>query len=153
VAPAACAVGQQGPEVEMARHHRAEQDGTNVVRLPEAAARQPRPRVRHPAARNPHFEDLLCRALAARLLVELRYDAEIEPRLFAPHLVYRSTTGRINVGGTQIHNPGQPENSYEPRLFEVGLIRTLRLTDTNFRPDQRFRRDEPQFHEGVICAL
>ena len=123
----------------MARRHRAEDAGTNVVRLPDAAARQPRPRVDQPAARNPHFEDLLCRAIAGRFLVELRYDAEIEPRLFAPHLVYRSTTGRINVGGTQIHNPGQPEDSYEPRLFEVGLIRTLRLTDTSFRPDCRFR--------------
>ena len=134
----------------MPRERRTERNEAEVVPL-----RGPRSRLTDdaPAARNPHFEDLLCRAVAGRLLVELRYDSEIEPRLFGPHLVYRSTTGRINVAGTQIHNPGQPEDSYVPRLVEIGLIRTLRLTDTSFRPDRRFQRDEPQFHEGVICAL
>jgi hypothetical protein len=140
-------------EAAMPRDRRMECSDAEVVPLAGRLRQRSRPAQDLPAARNLHFEELLCRAVAARLLVELRYDAEVEPRLFAPHLVYRSTTGRINVGGTQIHNPGQPEDSYEPRLFEVGLIRTLRLTDTSFRPDNRFRRDEPQFHEGVICAL
>ena len=134
----------------MARNRRAEEGGATVVRLAGAAPalRRPRAAEPRPAARNPHFEALLCRAVAERLLVELRYDAEVEPRLFAPHLVYRSTTGRINVGGTQVYNPGQPEDSFEPRLFEVGLVRTLRLTDTSFRPDRRFRPDEPRSRTG-----
>ncbi len=76
------------------------------------------------------------------------------PRLFAPHIVYRSTTGRINVGGTQVVNPNQPAgDAFEPRMFEVGLIRTLRLTDTSFRPDPRFGPAEPRFREGVICSV
>src|SRR5690242_10444423 len=40
--------------------------------------------------RNPHFEELLCRAVAERLLVELRYDNDPAARLFAPHVVYES---------------------------------------------------------------
>ena len=97
----------------MLRDRRMERSDAEVVPLAGRLRQRSRPAQDLPAARNLHFEELLCRAVAARLLVELRYDAEVEPRLFAPHLVYRSTTGRINVGGTQIHNPGQPEDSYE----------------------------------------
>lgn len=106
-----------------------------------------------PAPRNLHFEHLLCQAVAGRLLVELRYDNDLQPRLFAPHIVYHSTTGRINVGGTQVENPQQPLDSFEPRIFEIGLIRTLRLTDTNFRPDRRFDPQDPLFRHGIICSV
>ena len=106
-----------------------------------------------PAERQLRFEELLCRAIADRVLVELRYDNEVLPRLFAPHVVYRSTTGKINVSGTQLLNPDQPENSYEPRIFEIGLIRTLRLTDTSFRPDARVDPEDPRYRNGVICAV
>jgi hypothetical protein len=132
--------------------------GTGVVELateggrPVRARREPRPE-ELPAERHARFEDLLCRAIAERVLVELRYDAEVPARLFAPHVVYRSTTGRINVSGTQLLNPGQPEDSYEPRIFEIGLIRTLRLTDTNFRPDARVDPEDPRYRNGVICAV
>ena len=106
-----------------------------------------------PAPRNPQFEERLCDAVALRLLVEVRYDAEVMPRLFAPHLVYLSPTGRINAGGTQVHNPGQPDDAFEPRLFEIGMIRTLRLTDTSFRPDPGFQPDEPRFKGRVFCSV
>lgn len=105
-----------------------------------------------PAARYRRFEQLLCQAVRDRVLVELRYDNEVLPRLFAPHVVYRSTTGRINVAGTQLLNPGQPEDIYEPRIFEVGLIRTVRLTDTRFRPDARVDPNDPRYRNGVICS-
>ena len=137
----------------MARSSRAGDSGAKVVELTaEAERRKPKPADR-PAPRNPPFESMLCRAVAERLLVELRYDAELAPRLFAPHIVYRSTTGRINVGGTQIANPSQPEDVFEPRIFEIGLIRTLRLTDTSFRPDARFNPEQPRFQEQVICSV
>lgn len=137
----------------MARSDRAEEGGAKVVELAaEAERRKSRPGDR-PARRNPPFEAMLCRAVAERLLVELRYDSEVVPRLFAPHLVYRASTGRVNVAGTQVDNPNQPGDVFEPRMFEIGLIRTLRLTDTSFRPDARFSPDEPRFREGVICSV
>jgi hypothetical protein len=131
--------------------NRANAEGNNVVDL--GAARRGAGAARRPAPRNPRCEEQLCDAVARRLLVEVRYDAEVMPRLFAPHLVYLSPTGRINVGGTQVHNPGQPDDAFEPRLFEIGLIRTLRLTDTSFRPDPGFRPDEPRFKGRVICSV
>jgi hypothetical protein len=105
------------------------------------------------APRNRQFEELLCRAVSARLLVELRYDNDAAPRLFAPHTVYRSTTRRVNVGGTQVENPSRPLEGFEHRVFEVALIRTLRLTDTHFRPDAPFDPEDPRYVNGVICAV
>jgi hypothetical protein len=142
-------VSQRVEEVDVARggSGRAEGGGAEV-----GLRRKPGPADR-PARRNPQFEGMLCRAVAERLLVELRYDSEVVPRLFAPHLVYESTTGRVNVAGTQVENPNQPDDAFEPRIFEVGLIRTLRLTDTSFRPDARFSPEEPRFHQRVICSV
>ena len=127
-------------------------DGTTGQEWPRRPPGGARLRDR-PAPRNEHFEELLCRAVAARALVELRYDDDPAPRLFAPHAVYRSTTGRMNVGGTQVDNPAASLDRFEPRVFEIGLIRTLRLTDTNFRPDARFSPEEPRFQEGVVCSV
>jgi hypothetical protein len=73
----------------MARDGRAEQGGASVVTLTEATTARRGADAPQPASRNQHFERLLCRAVAERLLVELRYDSEIAPRLFTPHLVYR----------------------------------------------------------------
>jgi hypothetical protein len=106
-----------------------------------------------PAERQLRFEELLCRAIADRVLVELRYDNEVLPRLFAPHVVYRSTTGKINIAGLQLINPGQPQDVYEPRIFEIGLVRTLRLTDTTFRPEGWADPEDPRYRNGIICSV
>jgi hypothetical protein len=106
-----------------------------------------------PAPRNPRFEEILCRAVTERLVVELRYTNDPSPRLFAPHAVYTSTVGRTNVFGTQVENPAQPLDLYEPRIFEVGQIRILRLTDTSFRPDHRFEPGDPRFRNGIVCSV
>ena len=123
-----------------------------VSSLVEAA---PRPgRQEEAAPRNPHFEELLCRAVRDRLLVELRYDREPRPRLFAPHAVYESTLGRLNVAGVQYDNPQQPGGDRnEHRIFQIGLIRTLRITDTYFRPDVRVDPDDPRYRNGIVCSV
>ena len=121
-------------------------------RLARSTPGTPRP-ADHPAPRNPRFEELLCRAVTERLLVELRYTNDPAPRLFAPHAVYTSTVGRTNVFGTQVENPAQPLDIYEPRIFEVGQLRTLRLTDTSFRPDHRFEPGDPRFRNGIVCSV
>lgn len=40
-----------------------------------------------------------------------------------------------------------------PLEAEIGLIRTLRLTDTNFRPNTRVSPEEPRFQEEVVCSV
>ena len=143
----------RGPDIiEFARRAEAYDrpgDGGRPERMPPA--RRPAPVPIQP--RNPHFEGLLCRAVDQRLLVELRYDDDPAPRLFAPHVVYESTLGRLNVAGTQYENPAQPLDRNEPRIFQIGLIRTLRLTDTYFRPDWRTDPGDPRYRNGILCAV
>lgn len=113
-----------------------------------------RPQQERTAPRNPQFEELLCRAIGEHVLVELRYDREPRPRLFAPHAVYESTLGRLNVAGVQYDNPQQPGGDRnEHRIFQVGLIRTLRITDTYFRPDVRVDPDDPRYRNGIVCSV
>ncbi len=54
----------------------AEDGGAQVVELAAEAERRRKPRpADRPARPNPRFEGMLCRAVAERLLVELRYDS------------------------------------------------------------------------------
>jgi hypothetical protein len=106
-----------------------------------------------PAQRRPEIEGALCEAIAKLLLVEFRYKDDMAFRLFAPYAVYHSPKDKVLVTGTQIDNPGDPLDRYVPRNFEVGLIRDLNVTSTNFQPDPRFNRFDPKFEHGVICAI
>lgn len=125
--------------------------GGGALGLAEAPVR---PQQERTAPRNPQFEELLCRAIGEHVLVELRYDREQYPRLFAPHAVYESTLGRLNVAGVQYDNPQQPGGDRnEHRIFQVGLIRTLRITDTYFRPDVRVDPDDPRYRNGIVCSV
>ncbi|HJU16408.1 MAG TPA: hypothetical protein VJ770_08050 [Stellaceae bacterium] len=99
------------------------------------------------------LESALCRAIQERLLVRLEYDRDFAPRLFAPHAVYRSTRNKINVSGTQIENPMQPLDSFEPRIFEIGRIRACEITFHHFQPDTWFDRLDPRYQNGIICSV
>ena len=77
----------RGPDVlEFARRAEAYDHPVDRDRPERAPPRRPAPVPIQP--RNPHFEGLLCRAVDQRVLVELRYDDDPAPRLFAPHVVY-----------------------------------------------------------------
>lgn len=106
-----------------------------------------------PAARNINIENALCSAIAGRALVLIRYKDDYSERLFAPHAVYWSTRDKVNVIGTQVENPADPLDRLEPRIFEVGMIRLVQLTDSKFQPDPRFNRFDPRYQHGIICSV
>ena len=106
-----------------------------------------------PALRKLHFEQQLCEAIRARKLVEIRYEDDLTYRLFAPYAVYKSTKDKVNVSGTQVSNPSQPLDRNEPRVFEVGKITDMRITDSVFTPDSRFDRFDPRYKDGIICSV
>ncbi|MPR06302.1 hypothetical protein [Microvirga tunisiensis] len=106
-----------------------------------------------PYPRKPHLERQLCEAIQVRKLVEIRYEDDLSYRLIAPHAVYKSTKDKVNVVGTQISNPGQPMDRYEPRIFEIGKIADVRITGTDFTPDARFDRFDPRYKGGIICSV
>ena len=105
------------------------------------------------ASRQPHIEDQLCSAIYERRVVQLRYKDDLSHRLFAPHAVFHSSTEKILVTGTQVENPSKPWDQYEPRNFEVGLIRDIILTEYKFKPDERFSSSDERYRHGLICAV
>lgn len=106
-----------------------------------------------PAARRLDFERHLCNAIRDRNLVRIRYKDDAADRLIAPYAVYTSSKDKVLLAGTQINNPGQPLDAWEPRNLEVGLMRSVTLTDTKFEPDTRFDPSDPRYKNGFVCRL
>ena len=92
----------------------------------------------------------LCDAVRQRFVVQLRYDGDVGSRVFAPHVVYRSTGGNLLVGGVQIHNPAAPLADGELRELSLAKLRTLRVTADRFEPDGRFHFDDPRYRHGIV---
>lgn len=106
-----------------------------------------------PAPRRRDLEQALCRAIEGRVLVRLRYKDDVVDRLIAPYGVYTSTKDKVNLACTQIDNPGKPLDRWEPRNLEVGLMRSVSLTDTKFQPDPRFDPSDSRYQNGFICRV
>lgn len=106
-----------------------------------------------PAARRYDFETILCSAINGLQQVELKYDDDLDTRLFEPYAVYPSSTGKILVSGTQIRDNNDRRDEFEPHEFEVGKLRFLRITETVFRPDPRFNPSLPKYRKGFICRI
>ncbi len=85
--------------------------------------------------------------------VELRYDDDTAFRLIEPTALYESSPGKITLAGTQVVNPAEPPESFEPRNFEVGRIVALRLTDNRFVPDFRFDPRDRKYKLGILCSI
>lgn len=98
-------------------------------------------------------KDRLCDAIEKRLVVELRYEDDIQFRKFEPSAVYRSTKDNICVSGTQTQNPNKPQLNSEPHVFDLSKIREVRLTQIAFTPDPRFNRFDPRYKKGIICSI
>jgi hypothetical protein len=96
------------------------------------------------------FRDLLTKAIARQVLVEIRYDQDPEPRLFAPHVLVRAPGGNINATGMQYRNPTQPLDDQTVRTFTLDRITTLGTTETYFRPSPQIVLD--RYHAPVAIV-
>ncbi len=114
---------------------------------------KPKTTPKEASPRNYGREQALCGAIRERRLVRLMYDDDRAARIFAPHAVYPSTTGKVCVSGVQLVNPDDPIGNQKPRNFEVALITHLVVTDTTFVPDRRFNPHDEQYREGIICRV
>lgn len=106
-----------------------------------------------PAPRNYPFEKLLCEAIAKLQQVELKYEDDPQFRIFDPYAVYLSASGKILVSGTQVKDPNDPVDQFEPHNFEVGKIAALRLRTGNFVRDPRFDPFADKYKKGFICRV
>lgn len=96
---------------------------------------------------------MLCDAVSKLLLVNIRYEDDFIDRLVAPYGVYFSTKDKVLLACTQIENPGKPLDRWEPRNFEVGLMKSVTLTNEGFKPDPRFDPRDPRYQNGFICCI
>jgi hypothetical protein len=106
-----------------------------------------------PAPRRRDFEQLMCLAIARRVLVRLAYRGDSDERLFEPIAVYISGEERAYVSGVEITNPDKAPAKPEPRDFEVGLIRVLLLTNDAFVVNADLDIRSAKYTKGIICAI
>ena len=101
------------------------------------------------------LEQVLCQAIRARAQVEMTYKTELAVRVVEPYAVFHSpnNAAKVCMSGNQIRNFGDPFDKLGPRTFEVGLISTLRVTDTTFVPDPRFDHSHTKDQNGVLCSI
>jgi hypothetical protein len=98
-----------------------------------------------PAPRNFAYERVLCEAIHQCAIVEIRYDDDLTARRYAPDVIYSSSKGKMLVGGRQINGLAQPE----PKNFEVGKIRSVRVTDDHFTRDPRFNIHDMKYRNRI----
>lgn len=106
-----------------------------------------------PAPRRTDYENTLCRAISARVLVSLSYKHDGVTRTFQPSAVYHTTTGKVCVSGVQITNPAKPEDNLEPHNFEVGLLSSLSVTERVFVTHDTIDRFDKKYANGIICSI
>ncbi len=116
-----------------------------------SSARDKRPA--WPAPRNYGFEHTLADAARRKMAVKLLLKGDNLYRTFEPHILYMSQTRQVFVAGNQVENPADPAEANQWQAPEVGRIRDVQITDRAFRVDSRFDRTEPQYSQGVICAV
>jgi hypothetical protein len=78
------------------------------------------------------LEHALREAITKRVRVLIWYERESHQREFEPTTIYRSKTGRVCASGVQVANGANPCENFRPYEFDVGLIRTLSLTNISF---------------------
>ncbi len=117
-----------------------------------SAPKAPKPEDQ-PVPRRLDLEAELCRAIKDKRQVELWFEDDRLPRLYDPYGVFTSTKNKVLVTGTQVRDGNDPVKPSEPRFFEVGNIRSLRITDSHFAVDRRFDRFDARYTNGFICVI
>jgi hypothetical protein len=101
------------------------------------------------------LEQTLCQAIRDRAQVEMTYKTELAVRVVEPYAVFHSPKDatKVCLSCNQIRNFGDTFDTLGPRVFEVRLIGTLRVTDTTFHPDPRFCQPSAKYRNSIICSV
>lgn len=118
-------------------------------RNPFAVAPAPKP----PVPRRPDFERAVENAIDTRRLMSLRYDDDMLARTFQPAALYHSSGDKVCVTGIQIGNPADPRSNGEPRVFEVGRMRSAEITDQPFSHPAKVDRLDSRYAGGIIKSV
>lgn len=104
------------------------------------------------SARDLQTEQSLCWAITQSRHVTFSYRKEAARVVFQPTVLYLSSSGKVNVGGTVVRESASAGSARERHVFEVARIGTLVVTSIPFDPDPLFDRRDAQYAAGIICA-
>jgi len=114
----------------------------------------PKPKRERPAApRRIDFELLLCKAICAKQVTRIRYENEWYSRTFEPHIIFRSSTGKVLVHGLQTKADSNPAQGQNLRSFEVGLLNSVVLIEETFQHEGVLSSFKVEGGMNVICAV
>lgn len=106
-----------------------------------------------PAPRRFDFEKTVEEAIDTRRLLSLRYDDDIVVRTFQPAALYHSSSDKVCVTGVLIGNPADPSENGAPRVFEVGKMRSVEVTETAFTRPASIDRYDKRYAKGIIKSV
>lgn len=128
--------------------------GIRAPRLPKSPFKaSPSPTSTPAAPRRFDFERLIGEAIDARRLLSISYDDDFAPRTFQPSALYHSTSDKVCVTGIQIRNPAMVAENGEPRVFEVGKMRNVAMTDHPFTQAATVDRFDKRYAKGIIKSV
>lgn len=99
------------------------------------------------------YERCLRDAIGGRVLVSLLYDGDAAKRLYAPHALFRTMSGGMQMSGTRLSRPDQPTLGLAAEILSIAKIVALRVTNDAFLPDPRFDPASSVFQNGMICSV
>ncbi|UCE88679.1 MAG: hypothetical protein JSW10_10140 [Pseudomonadota bacterium] len=105
------------------------------------------------APRDHYYEKELTIAIHQRRVVRLRYDKDLQYRVFEPYMLYQDALGRVMIGGRRIRDEANLLKKPGMRKLEVGLITDLQQTGETFEADARFDSSKRPPGEQVIEAI
>lgn len=95
----------------------------------------------------------LCAAIRGRKLLSLIYDDDIQPRLFAGHVIWRPDTGNTLMSGYNVKVPGVAFQLKNWRNLDIDKIQRITVTDTEFTPHETFNPRTDTYRGRVVCHI
>lgn len=103
-------------------------------------------------ARDLQTEQTLCWAITQSRQVAFSYRRDATRVYFQPTVLYLSSSGKANIGGTVVREPAAAGTARERHVFEVAQIGKLVVTSIQFDPDPLFDRRDGRYEAGIICS-
>jgi hypothetical protein len=93
-------------------------------------------------------------AVRAHLVVELKYQGRsgIATRIVQPHVVYRTSSGKVCMEGVQIAGATRSGPLPGWREFELMKVADVRVLDATFTPAPDFDPGAPKYRHGLLAS-
>jgi hypothetical protein len=105
------------------------------------------------AVENPAYKQNLSVAIRTYRLVQVTSNEGLGPWFFAPHALYRATTGRLCVTGYELTEPRSTMRDDGFLTLELSRLAQVSMTSYRFSPHPNFSSSGRKYEGGMICAV